>query len=158
MGHRDPSQNEEGPTRRVTAMGQFEETTLMNDQTDKKTEADAAKAPEPTAKHDPAVQEAEDKAQALAEEHPPGEVHVNASTTAEAIAQQHRDRDAAAEKLNEENAEGHEKNMAALAAQAEEANARTAHADDPRANFTPTGKEDNRNTPRVLPDGTKVWP
>lgn len=84
-------------------------------------------------------------------------VRVNDPTAPEAIAQQHRDRDAALEKLNEENMPGHEKNMAAIQASAEEAQARTAHADDPRANFTPTGKEDNKNTPRVLDDGTKVW-
>lgn len=86
----------------------------------------------------------------------PGE-HVNRPDLPEAIAEQHAEVDRRNAERNEANMEGHEKNMRALEAQAEEAQARTAHAADPRANFTPTGKEDNRNTPTVLPDGTKVW-
>lgn len=90
-------------------------------------------------------------------EEPVQEVKVNDPLSAEAIAEQHSQRDAALEKRNEDNMEGHEKNMAKIEAQAAEANARTANPDDPRANFVPTGKENNKNTPRVLEDGTKVW-
>lgn len=75
----------------------------------------------------------------------------------EAVARQHEEVDAALEKRNDENREGHDKNMAAIEHTAAEAQGRTAHADDPRARHVPTGKEQNRNTPRVLPDGTKVW-
>lgn len=75
----------------------------------------------------------------------------------EAVARQHQEVDAFMEKRNEENREGHEKNMERAEAEAQEAQARTAHADDHRANHVPTGKQFNRNTPRVLPDGTKVW-
>lgn len=58
---------------------------------------------------------------------------------------------------NEGNKEGHAKNMEQIEQDAMEAQARTAHADDPRARHVPTGKEQNHNTPRVLPDGNKVW-
>lgn len=75
----------------------------------------------------------------------------------EAVARQHQEVDAFNEKRNEENRPGHEKNMERAEIEANEAQARTAHADDHRANHVPTGKQQNRNTPRVLEDGTKVW-
>jgi hypothetical protein len=84
-------------------------------------------------------------------------VKTNNPKAPEAVAQQHQAVDAAMEKRNEENSEGHEKNMERAEAEAHEAQARTHHADDHRANHVPTGKENNRNTPRVLKDGTKVW-
>lgn len=84
-------------------------------------------------------------------------VKVNNPAAPEAVAQQHEQVDAAAEKRNEENAEGHAKNMELAEAEAHEAQMRTEHADDHRARHVPTGKENNRNTPRVLKDGTKVW-
>lgn len=83
--------------------------------------------------------------------------HTNNPASPDAIAAQHEAVDAAMAQRNEENAEGHAKNMEMVEAAAIEANMRTEYADDPRAKHTPTGKENNLNTPRVLPDGSKVW-
>lgn len=76
---------------------------------------------------------------------------------AEAVAKQHEKVDTELAARNEANQEGHAKNMDLLEAEAHEAQARTAHADDPRAKHTPTGKQSNRNTPRIDKDGTKHW-
>lgn len=117
--------------------------------TEAETKAEQAKA-------DPAVAEKEAKAKELADAAGP-DVRVNDPTTPEAIAEQHRMVDEAKEKRNEENREGHAVNMQRIEQDALEAQARTEHHADPRARHTPTGKEQNRNTPRILPDGTKVW-
>lgn len=84
-------------------------------------------------------------------------VTTNNPRAPEAVAKQHAEVDAAADKRNEENRPGHEKNMERIEAEAHEAHARGAHADHHLAGHVPTGKQNNRNTPRVLPDGTKVW-
>lgn len=84
-------------------------------------------------------------------------VTVNNPRAPEAVAEQHRKVDELNEKRNEENREGHARNMQRAEDEAHEAQARTERADDHRAKHTPTGKQQNRNTPRVLPDGTKVW-
>jgi hypothetical protein len=84
-------------------------------------------------------------------------VSVNNPRAPEAVARQHDKVDQALERRSEQNREGHERNMQRETALAEEAQARTAHADDHRANHVPTGKQENRNTPRILKDGTKVW-
>jgi hypothetical protein len=52
------------------------------------------------------------------------------------------------EKLNAKNAEGHEKNMKAI----EEAHKDESGKPDPKL-----GREDNGNTPRINPDGSKTW-
>jgi hypothetical protein len=85
------------------------------------------------------------------------EVGVNNPNSIEAIKEQHERRDRELAERSAANEEGHQKNMDKIEAQADEAHARTQHAGDPRANHVPTGKENNRNTPTVLPDGTKVW-
>lgn len=84
-------------------------------------------------------------------------VRVNNPAAPEAVAKQHEEVDAAHEKRNEENRPGHAVNMEKIEQAAAEAQARTKYADDHRAAHVPTGKEENRNTPRVLADGTKVW-
>lgn len=84
-------------------------------------------------------------------------VTVNNPRAPEAVAKQHQETDALNDKRNEENRPGHEKNMERVEAEAQEAQARTQHADHHLAGHVPTGKERNRNTPRVLADGTKVW-
>lgn len=53
-------------------------------------------------------------------------------------------------RLNEQNREGHEKNMRKIEEHAEQAAANSEKA-------PPTGKEWNRNTPRIDKDGTKHW-
>lgn len=71
---------------------------------------------------------------------------------------QHDKVDALAQKRNEENRPGHELNMQRIETEADEANARTEHAHDPRANHRPTGKQQNRNTPVIDPKtGEKRW-
>ncbi len=75
----------------------------------------------------------------------------------ERVLQQHEQVDRENEQRNEANREGHDRNMARAQTEAEEAQARTAHANDSRANHVPTGKQRDRNTPRVNPDGSKVW-
>lgn len=75
----------------------------------------------------------------------------------EAVARQHEKVDAELAKRSEANREGHAKNMERLEHEAAEAQARTQHADDPRARHTPTGKQVNRNTPRIDKDGNKHW-
>lgn len=84
-------------------------------------------------------------------------VTINDPNSTEAIKEQHQRVDAELAKRNEENAEGHEKNMEKIEAAAHEAKARGEHADDHRAGHVPTGKQINHNTPRVLADGSKVW-
>lgn len=84
-------------------------------------------------------------------------VKINNPRAPEAIAKQHEAVDAAKEKLNEHNREGHEKNMAQIEQDAAEAQARSEHGDDPRAKHTPTGKQQNHATPHVMPDGSKIW-
>lgn len=74
-----------------------------------------------------------------------------------AVAGQHAKVDEEREKRNEENRPGHEKNMERAEAEAAEAHARTEHSNNHLAGHTPTGKQENRNTPRVLGDGSKVW-
>lgn len=54
------------------------------------------------------------------------------------------------EKLNRDNREGHELNMEAIEREGE-------RAQDARQDGPPTGKEDNRNTPRIDKTGRKVW-
>lgn len=103
----------------------------------------------------PTAAEAEADAQLEANRKEP--VRVVNPRAPEEVAKQHEAVDAEREARNEANREGHEKNMEAIEAAAHEAQARTAHADDHRAKHVPTGKENNRNTPRVLADGTKVW-
>jgi hypothetical protein len=83
--------------------------------------------------------------------------HVNNPRAPEAVARQHEEVDQANAKRNEQNREGHAKNMERVEAEAGEAQMRTAHADDHRANHVPTGKQTNRNTPRIDADGTKHW-
>lgn len=83
--------------------------------------------------------------------------HVNNPRAPEAVAKQHELVDKLKEDRNEANRPGHEKNMERLEHEAQEAQARTEHAHDPRANHVPTGKQDNRNTPRIDADGTKHW-
>lgn len=65
-----------------------------------------------------------------------------------AINEQHKQHDEFMAKRNSENEEGHAKNMERIEKEAE-AVQHTEH--------VPTGKQNNRNTPRVLKDGTKVW-
>lgn len=74
-------------------------------------------------------------------------VSVNNPKTPEAIEKHNERLDAALEKRNEENREGHEKNMKAIEERAAK----------PIPNAVVTGKQENRNTPRVLKDGRKVW-
>lgn len=82
---------------------------------------------------------------------------VNDPHAPENVAKQHEQVDLANEKRNEQNREGHKHNMERVEAEAHEAQARTQYADDHRANHTPTGKQTNRNTPRIDKDGTKHW-
>lgn len=85
------------------------------------------------------------------------EVGVNNPNSFDAIKEQHEKVDRELAERSANNEEGHAKNMQQIEAKAEEAHARTAHADDPRAGHVPTGKEVNHNTPTILADGTKVW-
>jgi hypothetical protein len=79
---------------------------------------------------------------------------VNDPTSAEAKAAQAAGVDAELERRNRANEEGHQANMDAVERHAHEAHAKTEHP----GYHTPTGKEDNRNTPvRIDPDGTKHW-
>jgi hypothetical protein len=55
------------------------------------------------------------------------------------------------DRLNKRNAEGHEKNMKAI----EEAH-KDNDGDEPKSDPN-LGREDNGNTPRIAPDGTKTW-
>jgi hypothetical protein len=84
-------------------------------------------------------------------------VFVNRADADASVREQHEKVDAFAAKRNDENRQGHERNMERIEAEAQEAQARTQHSHDHRANHVPTGKQNNRNTPRVLADGTKVW-
>lgn len=127
-------------------------------QAEQQRKVDAAAKPKTP---DPAAAKAEEDAK-LREEDAKLEAaregaRVNNPAAPEAVAKQHEEVDAFNEKRNEENLEGHRLNQERIAQDAAEAQARTAHADDHRARHVPTGKENNRNTPRVLPDGTKVW-
>lgn len=82
---------------------------------------------------------------------------VNDSDSTEArLAQQDRVK-RELEERSAANEEGHAKNMAKAEEMAQEAQARTSNAHDRRAGHTPTGRQVNHNTPRVLKDGTKVW-
>lgn len=99
---------------------------------------------------------AQAEADAKLESERPGAVVVDTKAP-EAVAKQHEQVDADLAKRSEGNEEGHAKNMDRLENEANEAQARTAHADDPRARHTPTGKEVNRNTPRIDKDGNKHW-
>lgn len=83
--------------------------------------------------------------------------NVNNPRAPEAVARQHQQVDEALQKRSDENEEGHAKNLERAENEAREAHARTERADHHLANHVPTGKQDNRNTPRVLKDGTKVW-
>lgn len=71
----------------------------------------------------------------------------------EAIARQHEDVDRRAEERNAGNEEGHQKNQEAIEREAAEAHYKTAHPEY----HTPTGKEENHNTPVVNKDGSKRW-
>lgn len=74
-------------------------------------------------------------------------VSVNNPKSPEGIEKHNQRVDAELEKRNEENREGHDKNMKAI----EERTTK------PIPNVPVTGKQENRNTPRVLKDGRKVW-
>jgi hypothetical protein len=74
----------------------------------------------------------------------------NETRTDEAKTEQHRKVDEAMARRNEENREGHDKNMKRIEDEAKQiAEASEAH--------VPTGKQNNRNTPRIDKDGTKHW-
>ena len=79
-----------------------------------------------------------------------GDTTTSTSADAEAAKRQHEQRDKELEQLNEQNQEGHEKNMKAIEEQAKAT-------EEASKTYVPTGKEDNRNTPKVMPDGRKVW-
>ena len=76
--------------------------------------------------------------------------HVGGETTNEVdLEATRRVPDERLEKLNEANMEGHRKNMEAIA---------KAHEGDKGQKPAPQlGREDNGNTPRVNPDGSKSW-
>lgn len=79
---------------------------------------------------------------------------VNDPRTDDAKAAQIAKTDAELDALNRANEEGHQRNMDAIERHAHEAHAKTEHP----GYHTPTGKEDNRNTPRIDPaTGAKTW-
>jgi hypothetical protein len=127
----------------------------MADET--KPSADAAKAKvDDAAKVEAAKAEAvkakEAEAAKAKEDDKPTETVVQADT--DAVKAQHEAVDKAMEDLNARNEAGHQKNMEAIEAAAEEAKA---HTEKPDASHVPTGKEWNRNTPVVHEDGSKSW-
>lgn len=121
-----------------------------------KTEESAAAGRDAFAKQADANQasRASQEADREAEQSRAGNVTVNNPRAPDRIAEQHRKVDEFNEKRNEENRPGHQVNMEKEEAKAE---ASTKATEGDRPAHVPTGKQQNRNTPRVLPDGTKVW-
>jgi hypothetical protein len=86
-----------------------------------------------------------------------GNVTTNNPKAPENVARQHEKVDAELARRSEQNRPGHEKNMERAEAEAGEAHARTDNADDHRSGHVPTGKQWNRNTPRIDESGAKHW-
>lgn len=144
----------------AAAVKQAEATKAQEAEAAKKRDAEAAKQREAAAAKDKDVATSKEqtaKSDAAMTESRKDPVIVTNPNAPEAVRAQHEAVDAALAKRNEENAEGHSVNMEKAEAEAHESAARMKHADDHRAGHVPTGKENNRNTPRVLKDGTKVW-
>ena len=78
-----------------------------------------------------------------------GSVHANDTQSEGARNEQHEQVDKALEERNKANEEGHKKNM--------ERAERDAQAAQENKTHVPTGKENNRNTPRIDKDGNKHW-
>jgi len=96
--------------------------------------------------HDEEVKQREADAAAEGERE---NVKVNAPDAPEEIKKQHDLVEQNLAKLNEENEEGHAVNMEKIEKEAEAA--------QNNPNHVPTGKEVNRNTPRIDKHGNKIW-
>lgn len=97
------------------------------------------------------------EAEVRAAQTPTDPARINVADQTEIVQQQVEAQERLNAERDDQNTEGHEKNLARNREEAELAHARTEHAHDRRANHVPTGKQNNNNTPTVLKDGSKVW-
>jgi hypothetical protein len=141
--------NEDVPTRRITTMGHYEESSIMD--TEKEVaDRKAAEAKNAEAKN-AEVQAAQSRTTAADREAEAQRDNVTVTTTnvEEARKAQIARTDQLLEERSKANEEGHKKNLEATEKHAERTQE---HKDVPTS-----GKEFNRNTPVVDKDGNKHW-